>query len=221
MLTGISVPAQIVDSSSVEVRLPSEQAVKEIAQNPDYDYANELVGDSILSKIMRWINNKLNAFFKHEYVRLFIKISAVLTFALIILALLNQLLKGEMGVVFKRKSADKSSLDISKNISAESPDLKELYEQAALANHFTLAVHYLYLLALQKLNEKQIIVWDQSKTNHDYIVEMANHPGKIPFGRLTYFYEYVDYGHFEIDANGFSRIINIWEQFNASLGEQK
>lgn len=47
------------------------------------------------------------------------------------------------------------------------------------------------------------IKWDIEKTNTDYFYELKNQAHKDEFGYLSYVYNYIWYGEFEIDENTF------------------
>ena len=84
-----------------------------------------------------------------------------------------------------------------------------------------MAVRYLYQKSLISLRNKELIQWKQDKTNHEYLYELGEHPAALPFDRLTYFYEYVDYGDFPIDEHRFAKIQKVYNEFITKIGDQK
>ena len=60
------------------------------------------------------------------------------------------------------------------------------------------AIRLHYLLLLKELSDRQFIVWRQDKTNHEYELEIQQSSIRKPFQSLTYVFEYVYYGNFEI-----------------------
>ena len=83
-------------------------------------------------------------------------------------------------------------------------DLPKLIQAAINDENYKLAIRYYYLLLLKNLSEKELISWQQEKTNEDYIKEIAlsNHLNN-DFKKLTYLYDYVWYGEFLIDQEKF------------------
>lgn len=78
-------------------------------------------------------------------------------------------------------------------------DLPKLIQEAIDAKNYQLAIRYYYLLVLKKLVAKETIVWQQEKTNEDYIKEMHQQPSLYAdFKTITYLYDYVWYGNFQI-----------------------
>ena len=98
-------------------------------------------------------------------------------------------------------------------------DFDALINEAINQKSFSLAVRYLYLKALKELNQKELIVVKEAKTNYDYLQELRGHPVEQTFDRLTYFHEYVDYGEFEIDEPRFHKIKEVFDTFLRRLHE--
>jgi hypothetical protein len=55
------------------------------------------------------------------------------------------------------------------------------------------------------MSEKQIIEWDAEKTNSDYVYEIKNEQFKNNFNYLSYLYNYIWYGEFDIDDVTFEK----------------
>ena len=86
-----------------------------------------------------------------------------------------------------------------------SKDLPRLIAMAIEEENYRLAVRYYYLMTLQKLSDKKMIVWEQQKTNEDYIKEMTEKAIQPSFKDLTWYYDCVWYGNFEIDKRAFEK----------------
>ncbi len=80
-----------------------------------------------------------------------------------------------------------------------SKDLPRLIALAIAEENYRLATRYQYVLLLQQLSEKEIIVWEQQKTNEDYIKEVHHKKIHTEFEDITRFYDFVWYGNFEIN----------------------
>jgi len=85
-------------------------------------------------------------------------------------------------------------------------DLQMLIQKAIEQKNYRLAVRYYYLQLLQRLSDKQLIDWQQQKTNEDYISEIELNPLKEKFKWSTYLYDFIWYGNFDIDQAEFSRV---------------
>ena len=80
-----------------------------------------------------------------------------------------------------------------------SKDLPRLIKLAIAEENYRLATRYQYVLLLQQLSNKEIIVWEQQKTNEDYIKEVHHKNIHTEFEEITRFYDFVWYGNFEIN----------------------
>ena len=55
------------------------------------------------------------------------------------------------------------------------------------------------------MSEKGIIEWDIEKTNSDYLYEIKNETRRDEFAYLSYLYNYIWYGEFELDEATFEK----------------
>lgn len=96
-------------------------------------------------------------------------------------------------------------------------DINVLIENAIAQKNFRLAIRYYYLLSLKYLTEKQVITWQQEKTNEDYITEIESESIKRNFKNITRIYDYVWYGEFNIDQLRFESLKIPFESLNNSI----
>jgi hypothetical protein len=99
---------------------------------------------------------------------------------------------------FSSQSADEILL--------KSDNLKALAEEALRNQDFRLALRYRYLLVLQHLIHRKLIVWKSSKTNLDYQKELRETPFIGPFTEVTRIYNFVWYGHFDLDTKTYREL---------------
>jgi len=85
-------------------------------------------------------------------------------------------------------------------------DINKLINQAIQHKNYRLAVRYYYLNILKQLEHKEFIIWEQQKTNEDYIREIQQQNIKKSFVNLTRLYDFVWYGNFQINENEFGRV---------------
>lgn len=97
--------------------------------------------------------------------------------------------------------------------------LNELIAQAIQVKDYRLAVRFYYLLILQKLTDKELIVWQQEKTNEDFIREVAKLKIASDFTEITQLYDFVWYGNFEINEPEFLKATTLFNTLkNKILG---
>jgi hypothetical protein len=69
-------------------------------------------------------------------------------------------------------------------------------------------------MVLQLLIRKDLIVWKSSKTNFDYQKELGNSPYLGPFTEVTRIYNFVWYGHFDLDESTYSELKNAFDHLD-------
>ena len=213
---------QKVDSKkateSLEVRIPSEERLNEIASDERYIYLEEAANPTLWQRFIMWLRNLLGDWVSQTWVEWFLKITAAIAFVLVLVLLINQITKGELKNALMRRQ-NRTILDLRLNNQASvSADYDELINSAIKNKKYDLAVRYIYQKALLQLRKSELINWKLDKTNHDYLIELGNHPAASSFDRLTYFHDYVDYGDFHIDEPKFILVQKVYNQFENNLG---
>ncbi|NQY05748.1 MAG: DUF4129 domain-containing protein [Flavobacteriaceae bacterium] len=92
-------------------------------------------------------------------------------------------------------------------------NLEELIAQALVNKDFRLAIRYNYLNIIKFLATKEIIKYDPDKTNLDYMNEISNQEQKSDFSYLSYIYNYIWYGEFEISEKEYQVAEKSFNQF--------
>jgi hypothetical protein len=67
------------------------------------------------------------------------------------------------------------------------------------------------------MSEKGIIKWDIEKTNSDYLYEITNETRRDEFAYLSYLYNYIWYGEFELDEATFEKAKTAFEKTIRSI----
>lgn len=91
-------------------------------------------------------------------------------------------------------------------------------QEAIAGGQFRQAVRYLHLQTLRLMADRQLIVLSKDKTNADYLRGLLKTQWYQPFARLTRDYEYIWYGHVNVNADQFDRIHGQFRQFINELG---
>jgi hypothetical protein len=207
------------DSSEVNVRTIDTQTLQELTSEEVFAY-NEVAEnpETLWSRIQRWIFQTLQWIFGTPWASVAIRFIFFTIFGLVLIALVNQLLGGNLTSSFSKKNAKQSiSLNVAESEITKT-DYDTLLRDALNANLYRDAVRILYLKALQQLNENKLIVWKPDKTNHDYLRELGSHPSRNFFDKLTTYYEYVEYGDFKIEKSGFETVQNVYHKFQDQAG---
>lgn len=186
-----------------------EGYAEEYLAQSEYFYEETLREKNWFEQINERIENAWNRFWSQfwEGVELsgFWKVFFQLAPYLLILALMGLLvwlgMKYEGGGSADRKIGF-SNLSVDE-VLLKSDNLKSLAEEALKNQDFRLALRYRYLLVLQQLIHRKLIVWKSSKTNYDYQKELWETPFFGPFTEVTRIYNFVWYGHFDLDEKAY------------------
>ncbi len=117
-----------------------------------------------------------------------------------------------------RGSAKKTGVEYTVNdIDINAIDFDALIAEALAQKDYRKVVRLYYLQTLKALSDKNLIEFQPDKTNADYMRELKKSDLKPVFARLTYVYEYVWYGQFEIDENNFSAASKAFNDFKTTL----
>ncbi|MGG7036985.1 MAG: DUF4129 domain-containing protein [Flavobacterium sp.] len=132
-----------------------------------------------------------------------LKVLAVIIVVLAIYKIVKIILNKEGQWVFGKSTTEKviREEDIEKNLIHV--DFDKLISDTLKENNHRLAIRYYYLWVLKSLSEKNIIDWHVDKTNTDYVYEIQPPGLKSDFQYLSYVYNYIWYGEFEMDEDHF------------------
>lgn len=96
-------------------------------------------------------------------------------------------------------------------------DYEQELQRLVAERKFRLAVRLLYLRALKKLSDAEIIHWQPDKTNYHYLMEIDKPELRNDFSKLTIQFDYIWYGDFPIDEVKFEPINRSFNQFNSQI----
>ncbi|MEP6700621.1 MAG: hypothetical protein ABJA85_04875 [Bacteroidota bacterium] len=90
-------------------------------------------------------------------------------------------------------------------------------DKAALQGNYRLAIRLMFLRLLKNLSEKNIIRYQQDKTNFDYLGQLHSTKYYNNFFRITRNYEYSWYGKFEVSEDAYRIIRKDFDHFESAL----
>jgi hypothetical protein len=96
-------------------------------------------------------------------------------------------------------------------------NIEELITEAIEKNELRLAIRFYYLLVLQKLTEKELIVWQQEKTNEEYVKEVKKASIKEDFKETTHLYDFVWYGNFSMNNTEFLKAEQLFKSLTKKI----
>ncbi|MEP2937227.1 MAG: hypothetical protein ABJM06_02455 [Gilvibacter sp.] len=215
-----SIPEPVPQLSTDKTEVVTKEFDKDLSQEytgGDFDY-DQVRGESenFLKRFVNWFFNTLEDLFGIEVDPDLYGLVETLLYIILIsvgLFLMVRLLMGQQATSFFRgKSRALAPLTVQEEQLAQT-DFDALINDALSQNDYRLAVRYKYLKTLRQLSLKNIIDWHFEKTNSDYVREIKADEIKQGFSKVSYLYEYIWYGEFAIDADGYHKADSSFNSF--------
>ena len=201
-----------IDSSNVEQKLFDQKALDVYKSQDDFNYNEKPREDNVFQKAWAWLGRVVKRILSWIFddigpavgiLAAIVKAIPWIVLGLLLFFMLKFFLK-----VNTKKATDAietvPSIQLTKDEELiNNQQLSELIAQAIQEKDYRLAVRFYYLLILQKLTDKELIVWQQEKTNEDFIREVGHLKIAPRFSEITRLYDFVWYGNFEINKGEF------------------
>lgn len=197
---------------------------KEKYKTSDFQYEVKIDEKSLWDRFKEWLaywfqkifglsNSKVSS----DYVEITLKVIACLIVIYVIYLIVKIVLNKEGQWVFGKSTTKKiiHDDDIEKNLIHI--DFEKLIRETLKEGNNRLVVRYYYLWILKRLSEKNIIEWHAEKTNTDYLYEIQSADLKTDFQYLSYLYNYIWYGEFEMTEHTFLHAKKAFENTMQSL----
>ncbi len=209
-----------IDSSTIKVEHFNDDLSKRyIGDEFVYDKA-EGEAENFLKRGLNWFFKGLESIFGIEINPNIAKILENIIYVILIgiaVYLLIRLLAGKDAVsLFRKKNTVVAPINISEE-HIENIDLDELIRNALAQKDFRQTIRYMYLKALQELTVKNIIEYHFEKTNTDYYQEIVDTSIKQYYNQISYLYDNIWYGEFDLDENGYQKAKIPFDQLQDKL----
>jgi hypothetical protein len=106
----------------------------------------------------------------------------------------------------KRKLAFSVEGNDQPDIAPMEHDWKQLTATAAEKGDYTMAIRYGYMWTLQLLNARDLIDYEDDKTNMEYYHELKKEELKQEFRKVYRLYEYAWYGRYQMDKEQYQKL---------------
>lgn len=90
-------------------------------------------------------------------------------------------------------------------------------QQAIREKNYRLAVRLMYLQSLKLLSDRQLIEWNENKTNWQYVYELKDGNLRHAFRDITSVFEYVHYGQMQVPEEKFTVIQQVFHLFKTAV----
>lgn len=198
------------DSLRLQLRKVPDSLVKELQKQDAFWYANASIEKEIPETGKSGLN--YTPLSQRPWFKTLLWILIIGVFAAVVIFYLADSHFGMFRRNKKIKSADQHDLEeMPEDIFAINYQ-KEI-DKAVANGDYRLAVRLQYLRLLKHMTEKNIIRYQQDKTNMDYLMQLYNTGFYHDFFRITRNYEYSWYGQFTVSPEAYRLITGEVEQF--------
>jgi len=135
----------------------------------------------------------------------FFKILSIIIIALLLAFIIRLWIQKDFNRFFKKgsKKMDVEVMDIEEQI--HFVDFEKLLAHTLTNGNQRLAIRYYYLWLLKRLSNANRIEWHAEKTNADYLYEIKEPELKRNFEYVSYLYNNIWYGEFELSDEEFQQ----------------
>ncbi len=209
----------VVDQNTAIVPTKFPSNFKEKYRSRDFVYEVKITDKGFWDRLKEWfiywfkkIFGLSNMDVSSRYVTIIFRVIAGLIVAYVVYLIVKIILNKEGQWIFGKSTTKKIYEDeeIEKNL--KNVDFDSLIKQTLKEQNHRLVIRYYYLWVLKNLSEKDIIHWNSEKTNSDYLYEIKNPSLKEEFQYLSYLYNYIWYGEFELTESTFLHAKNAFEK---------
>jgi len=193
------------DSAAQKAVLLNPQFREKYLNDQEFNYHQEEGGKPFFKRLFEKIGRILHDLFgvttlnKYGDLTAFVfKILCGLVF-LVAVYLIIRLLMNHQGKWFFRKSDESIPIDINNTEQLiQSADFEQLISEMEMLGDTRQSIRLYYLWLLKDLKNHELIVWLPEKTNADYLRELKGELLREKFSTLSYLFNYIWYGGFEI-----------------------
>ena len=207
-----------VDSVAIEVK-PFAKNFKTKYTEKEFIYEFKTPEKNAWDRFKEWLANFFKNIFSftdsksaNNFDEILLRTLAIAIVIFVIYLIAKAIMNKEGQWIFGRNSDRKiiNYDEIEKNLHLV--DFEKLIQKSLESGENRLTIRYYYLWLLKKMSEKQIIEWDVEKTNSDYLYEIKDEAQKEDFAYLSYLYNNIWYGEFELDENTFTKARTAFEK---------
>ncbi|WP_130286464.1 hypothetical protein [Aquimarina brevivitae] len=211
----------VIDSTTIQT-IEFSKDLNDKYNGSEFDYTQDIVESrNLLARFINWVSNGIADMLGIKIDPAILKVIETIIYIILIgfaIYLVIRILAGKDAIsFFKRKN---TSVNLPIHIAEEDIEkinLEDLISEALANQNYRLAIRYMYLKVLQNLSASAIVEYHFEKTNTDYFQEIANPSIKQGFSRVSYLYDYIWYGKFELDQGGFDKAKRTFDNLNSLI----
>lgn len=206
------------DTTHIAARNFDTRTLNDLKSDPALQYKEPpTIAESLWDRFLLWLNQLIQFIFENAVTTNWGRVFAYILGISVVIVLIMMLLRvnafkvfysGQGANTFKHNALDENIHEM---------DFEKLIQEAMSKNDYRMGVRLVFLFALKMLSDKNLIHWDQGKTNHDYLDELNAADLKTGFNELNYYFECAWYGNFKINREMFSKVQLIFNEWKGKL----
>jgi hypothetical protein len=207
---------------SIEIVELDHQALENFRGDSDFNYLrSEARYSNWFAQFLGWVQRVLRSFFGSSGTSTAMEIGFYLLALVGIVLLIVRLAGVQFSTLVRRATTPNSLNDLLADEDIHQLDFDQLLKKSVEAKNYREAVRWIYLFALRKLSDRELIQWTPGKTNHDYLNELSATPFGRTFQNLSYYFEYIWYGNFDIPPNLYTKVETAFQDLTDQLKQNK
>jgi len=210
-------------SKSYAQQLFNQEKLEELKNDDDYNYEELTDQTSLWTDFKQWILSMIKKIFGVDnfsgFWEFIINALPYVGLLLFLGVIVWYLAKCNTGSQIMRQH-DKSKVTLTEEEELlMKRDLEDLASQAIKNKEHRLAIRYLYLHCLKRLDTKNIVRFTNEKTNFDYVKEIKHADIASAFKSITIVYEQIWYGGLVFDTFYFNQFKSNIDNFHNNLDQ--
>jgi len=202
-----------------------KEKLNELKTNDDYNYDIEIYESNWWTTFKDWVTTQWRNLFGDSLDSSFwffiFKILPYLIFAAALIFIVWFIVRTNPGnQIMRQHDASKVTLTEEEEI-LMTQNLQKMAEEAIDNEQYRLAIRYLYLNCIKRLDLKGIINYANDKTNFEYLKEIESNELSRIFKQLTIAYEQIWYGQMQFDETYFQNLNQQFETFHNTLDQKQ
>ncbi|MET3535681.1 DUF4129 domain-containing protein [Chryseobacterium limigenitum] len=186
----------------------------------EFDYTTIKPKESFWQKLLRKIDKILQSIFgdtvftkSGNIAGILMRIFAIVLVGFLLYFIIKYLIGKDGNFIFGKKNKKVIIKDEELHENIHEINFPESIAKFEREGDYRSAIRYQFLFVLKKLSDKKSINWNPEKTNKDYVTELKVPNLKNEFSNLSYIFEYVWYGEFSIDEQGYQKFKAQYQAF--------
>lgn len=206
------------DSSEITTRSADSETLQRLKSDPELQYKEPpTIAESLWDRFVLWLRQLFSSVFESAFSTDWGRVLAYVVALILLVVLIMAILRVNAFKVFSSGAGAGTFRYNTLDDNIHEMDFDKLIEEAMSKKDYRLGVRLVFLYALKMLSDKDHIHWDQGKTNHDYLEELKMAELKPGFSDLNYYFEYAWYGNFNINAEMFNHVQDIFKTWRSNI----